>query len=63
VAEMRRERRGASVPRFFDGRSSPPSATASVMKQTVKTLTNFGKMSNAEYRQSVREQYGFDPGV
>jgi hypothetical protein len=46
VAEMRRERRGASVPRFFYGRSSPPCATAGVMKQTVKTLNAIASATN-----------------
>jgi hypothetical protein len=32
-------------------------------KAPADTPTNYSKMSTAEYRNSIREQYGFDPGV
>lgn len=32
-------------------------------KAPADTPTNYSRMSTAEYRNSIREQYGFDPGV
>lgn len=32
-------------------------------KVAAEPAPKFGHMSNAEYRKSIREQYGFDPGV
>lgn len=36
---------------------------ASTQRAPESAPPNFGKMSNVEYRNKVREEYGFDPGV
>lgn len=36
---------------------------ASITRAPENAPVNYGKQNNAEFRNSVREQYGFDPGV
>ena len=46
-----------------DGDAVAAAVRGASTKVTAEPAPNFGHMSNSEFRKTVREKYGFDPGV